>query len=105
MRLVLAVLFVVAATGLAGAQGNPNKSDEVLRQEDKSHPQQDGYCGGSKCWEECSGHHLMVAILASGRRMGRETVRSAAMRSSLCVSPLLCDPLCLRNLIQQVESG
>jgi hypothetical protein len=32
MRLVLAVLFVVAATGLAGAQGNPNKSDEVLRQ-------------------------------------------------------------------------
>jgi hypothetical protein len=32
MRLVLAVLFVVAAVGLASAQGTLNKSDEVLRQ-------------------------------------------------------------------------
>ena len=36
MRLVLAFLFVVAAVGLASAQGNtqgtPGKSDEVLRQ-------------------------------------------------------------------------
>ena len=36
MRLVLAFLLVVSASGLASAQGNapatPNKSDEVLRQ-------------------------------------------------------------------------
>jgi len=32
MRLLLAFLFVAAAVGLASAQGNPNKSDEVLRQ-------------------------------------------------------------------------
>jgi hypothetical protein len=32
MRLALAFLFVVAAVGLAGAQGNPKASDEVLRQ-------------------------------------------------------------------------
>jgi hypothetical protein len=32
MRLPLAVLFVVAAVGLASAQETPNKSDEVLRQ-------------------------------------------------------------------------
>ena len=36
MRLLLAFLFVVAAVGLASAQGTPNgtpsKSDEVLRQ-------------------------------------------------------------------------
>ena len=32
MRLVLALLFVAATIGPACAQGNPNKSDEVLRQ-------------------------------------------------------------------------
>ena len=32
MRLVLALLFVAASIGPACAQGNPNKSDEVLRQ-------------------------------------------------------------------------
>ena len=32
MRLLLAFLFVAAAVGLACAQGNSNKSDEVLRQ-------------------------------------------------------------------------
>lgn len=32
MRFAIAFLFVVAAAGLAGAQGNPQTSDEVLRQ-------------------------------------------------------------------------
>src|SRR6476619_3729045 len=32
MRLVLALLFVAATIGPASAQGNPSKSDEVLRQ-------------------------------------------------------------------------
>jgi len=32
MRLIFAFLFLVAAAGLASAQGNPKPSDEVLRQ-------------------------------------------------------------------------
>jgi len=32
MRFLLAFLFVAATVGLASAQGDPNKSDEVLRQ-------------------------------------------------------------------------
>ena len=32
MRFAFAVLLIVAAAGFAGAQGNPQSSDEVLRQ-------------------------------------------------------------------------
>ena len=32
MRLAVAFLFVAAAAGFAGAEGNPKASDEVLRQ-------------------------------------------------------------------------